>query len=285
MPTVVDRALVDITINQDGTGGTDGIFDPQVFQRTTTHQPVWSGAVTHTGTQPSAAPASAADVVVQCCVWATRELEFRDNGLTGLSAIDLKNITDLSGILADYAGTDIVPFDINTNGVVTLRSAFIRAENLNLDVSNWDTSSVSDMSYVFYDAKAMTPDTSGWDTSSVTSMPFMFYLATSANPDTSSWDTSSVTSMSSTFRNAQAWTRYSDLLNWSFANVTDMSNIFNGISIPTSDIDALLNHIQSNPHQLNVSLHLGNSNYSSAGQAAHDALVADGWVITSNGLI
>ena len=59
-------------------------------------------------------------------------------------------------------------------------------------MSDWDTSSVSNMQYMFYGASAFNADISAWNTSSVTSMSSMFFHAYSFNQDISKWDTSSV---------------------------------------------------------------------------------------------
>ena len=70
-----------------------------------------------------------------------------------------------------------------------------------LDLSGWDTSSVTDMNTMFYGCSSLTSlDLSGWDTSSVTDMNTMFYGCSSLTSlDLSNWNTSNVTNMSSMF--------------------------------------------------------------------------------------
>ena len=111
-------------------------------------------------------------------------------------------------------------------------------ENLtNIDVTNLDTSQVTDMSYMFdsagYSASIFTLDLSGWDTSQVTDMTYMFaYTGTKSSIFTikglSSWDTSKVTNMSYMFglagRNASTFTL--DLSNWDTSKVTNMYCMF-----------------------------------------------------------
>ena len=85
------------------------------------------------------------------------------------------------------------------------------------DLSNWDTSSVTDMIHMFTDAgrnaSSFTLNLSNWDTSSVTDMMHMFtyagYNASSFTLNLSNWDTSSVTDMYWMFHgagyNATTW--------------------------------------------------------------------------------
>lgn len=70
-----------------------------------------------------------------------------------------------------------------------------------LDVSTWDTSKVTDMSFMFYNAHALTSlDVRLWNTSNVTSMTYMFCNALSLNLlDLGQWDVRNVTSMNYMF--------------------------------------------------------------------------------------
>ena len=70
-----------------------------------------------------------------------------------------------------------------------------------LDVSNWDTSNVTDMSLMFDSCHSLTSlDVSNWDTSNVTDMSLMFENCDKLTSlDVSNWDTSNVTNMSYMF--------------------------------------------------------------------------------------
>jgi len=72
-------------------------------------------------------------------------------------------------------------------------------------MSRWDTSLVTDMSYVFYGASAFDQDVSSWNTSRVSTMYAMFLVASLFNGDISSWDTSSTTDMALMFYGASAF--------------------------------------------------------------------------------
>ena len=61
-------------------------------------------------------------------------------------------------------------------------------------ISDWNTSSVTNMNKAFKDRTTFDEDISSWDTSSVTNMRMMFDQ-TSFNQDISDWNVSSVTNM------------------------------------------------------------------------------------------
>jgi len=84
---------------------------------------------------------------------------------------------------------------------------FNGASSFNGDISQWDTSSVTDMRGMFWNASSFNGDISQLDTSSVTNMARMFCVASSFNGDISQWNTSLVTSMNSMFTNASSFDR------------------------------------------------------------------------------
>ena len=107
------------------------------------------------------------------------------------------------------------------------------------DLSNWDTSKVTNM-YGMYSATGHNAatcsigDLSNWDTSNVTDMNSMFaYAGNGADVFNisyiSNWDTSNVTDMNNMFANvgynATTWS-IGDLSNWNTSNVTDMNSMF-----------------------------------------------------------
>ena len=53
-------------------------------------------------------------------------------------------------------------------------SMFNSASSFYCDISDWDVSSVTDMTYMFNYAESFNQDISGWDVSSVTTMKYMF---------------------------------------------------------------------------------------------------------------
>ena len=77
-----------------------------------------------------------------------------------------------------------------------------------LDLSNIDTSNVTNMSGMFNSSKATSIDFTGFDTSNVTDMSYMFERSAVTELDLSSFDTSKVTNMIAMFASATATKGY-----------------------------------------------------------------------------
>nr|MBP3680425.1 BspA family leucine-rich repeat surface protein [Clostridia bacterium] len=116
-------------------------------------------------------------------------------------------------------------------------------ELANIDgISSWDTSSVTNMSYMFYYCRTLTniEALASWNTSSVTDMSYMFYYCrTLANIEAlASWNTSSVINMSNMFYNCRTLTNIEALASWNTSSVINMSNMFYNCNTLTN-IEAL----------------------------------------------
>ena len=97
-----------------------------------------------------------------------------------------------------------------------------------LDLSNFDVSKTTDMSYMFYRCSSLTSITFGsnFNTSKVTNMSYMFYDCSSLTSlDVSNFDTSKVTSMSYMFSSCSSLTRL-DVSNFNTSNVTIIRDMF-----------------------------------------------------------
>ena len=111
-----------------------------------------------------------------------------------------------------------------------------------LDVSGFDTSSCTDMSYMFsiYDGEndVTTVDLTGFDTSNVTNMQGMFDgWGSLTNLDLSSFDTSNVTDMSCMFYECARLINL-NLSSFNTSKVTDMSNMFHYCKFETIDLSS-----------------------------------------------
>ena len=94
-----------------------------------------------------------------------------------------------------------------------------------IDLSNFDTSRVTDMHYMFWNMHSLTSlNISNFDTSKVTNMSSMFYNMNLTSLDLSSFDTSKVTNMSSMFDNTGLTSL--NLSNFDTSKVTNMSRMF-----------------------------------------------------------
>ena len=101
---------------------------------------------------------------------------------------------------------------------------------LGLDLSNFDTSRVTDMSYMFFGTSSLTTlNLSNFDTSKVTDMQYMFIdMHSLTTLDLSSFDTSKVTNMHAIFSLMPNLTTL-NLSNFNTSNVTDMQAMFAGM--------------------------------------------------------
>ena len=96
-----------------------------------------------------------------------------------------------------------------------------------LNVSNLDTSQVTDMRMTFNGCSSLTSlDVSNWNISKVTNMNHMFVNCRSLTSlNLSNWDTSNVTNMYGMFSNCESLTSL-DVSNWNISQVTDIDIMF-----------------------------------------------------------
>ncbi|OTO09000.1 hypothetical protein A5882_003679 [Enterococcus sp. 4E1_DIV0656] len=142
-------------------------------------------------------------------------------------------MTNMTGMFSDarsLSSIDLSGWD--TSSVTNMQTMFQNAISLSsIDLSGWDTSSVTSMSGMFRGVSSLSSiDLSGFDTSRVTNMTGMFQSTSSLSSiDLSGWDTSSVTSMSFVFDGASNLSSI-DLSGWDTSSVTSMSGMFQSAS-------------------------------------------------------
>ena len=124
----------------------------------------------------------------------------------------------------------------DTSLITDMSYLFNNKTIFNDDISNWDTSKVTDMSYMFEGASAFNSDLSNWNTENVTNISYMFNGASAFNSDLSSWNTSKVTNMNAMFKEASAFN--SDLSSWNTSKVTNMNAMFKEASAFNSDLSS-----------------------------------------------
>ena len=128
--------------------------------------------------------------------------------------------------MGDILDIDLSNFD--TSQVTDMSYMFFYMSNLTvLNLSNFNTSKVTDMKYMFYFMSDLTTlNLSNFDTSKVTDMKYMFYFMSDLTTlNLSSFDTSQVTDMQYMFADMRNLTTL-DLSNFDTSKVTDMKNMF-----------------------------------------------------------
>ena len=131
-----------------------------------------------------------------------------------------------SGNIEKFLELDLSNFD--TSKVTNMRSMFLDMSNLTiLNLSSFDTSKVTNMSYMFYGMSNLaTLNLSNFDTSKVTDMEGMFsYIYNLTTLDLSNFYTSKVTNMKAMFSYMSELTTL-NLSNFDTSKVTNMSSMF-----------------------------------------------------------
>lgn len=122
----------------------------------------------------------------------------------------------------------------NTSAITDMSNMFSGASVFNGNITTWNTANVTDMSGIFSSALAFNGDISGWNTANVTTMQRAFYNASNFNSDISTWDVSTVTDMTLMFANAVTFSH--DLKWWCVPNIqSEPSNFRNGTIYFTPD--------------------------------------------------
>lgn len=121
-------------------------------------------------------------------------------------------------------------------GTTNLASTFQACEDLGSegDMSEWDVSNVTDMTFMFIGSSSFDQDIGSWDVSNVTKMYGMFAFASSFNQSIGGWDVSDVTSMEDMFKKASSFNQ--SIGGWDVSNVEDMSDMFRDASSFDQDI-------------------------------------------------
>ena len=122
-----------------------------------------------------------------------------------LSSFDTSKVKDMNSMFSVNRNLENINFGnkFDTSNVTNMGSMFNTCSSLtSLDLSNFNTSQVTDMSYMFVEFPNIELNLSGFVTSNVINMMSMFYKAKLNALDLSSFDTSNVTNMTWMFSDA-----------------------------------------------------------------------------------
>ena len=138
----------------------------------------------------------------------------------------IKNIVELD--LSNFDTSQVTDMQFMFSGMSSLTT---------LDLSNFDTSQVTDMKYMFRDMSSLTTlNLSNFDTSRVTNMEVMFYgMSSLTSLDLSNFDTSQVKYMNYMFSYMSSLTTL-DLSNFDTSQVTYMNSMFSGTSLTSLNL-------------------------------------------------
>ena len=113
---------------------------------------------------------------------------------------------------------------VNTSQISDMSKLFERNKEFNQNINNWDVSLVNNMKDMFRGASSFNQPLDKWDVSSVTNMDAMFREASSFNQAIGEWNVSSVTNMDSMFHSATNFNQ--PIGKWDVSSVTNMSRMF-----------------------------------------------------------
>ena len=178
-----------------------------------------------------------------------------------------------------------------TTASFSMNNMFWICVKFNYSISNFNTSTVTDMTEVLLGATSFNQSVANFNTANVTSMAGMFYGATSFNQSVANFNTANVTSMAEMFRNASSFKQ--SLATFTLgAGLTTVSSMCQGCNInatgTTANYDATLVAWAAQDPPNSLAFHGGSSQYSAAGggTAARASLIADDlWTITDGGPI
>ncbi|EBF5184149.1 BspA family leucine-rich repeat surface protein, partial [Listeria monocytogenes] len=141
-----------------------------------------------------------------------------------------------SRLFSGNAGNIVNLSNLDTSDVTNMNSMFYGTFMTSLDLTKFNTSKVTSMSNMFAYSAATSLDVSKFDTSNVTDMSNMFWESSAKNLDVSKFDTSKVTNMSIMFEGSAATSL--DVSNFDTSNVTEMARMFCRTVVTSLDLSS-----------------------------------------------
>ena len=231
------------------------------------------------------------------------------------TAWDTKEVTTIAFLfnslvndgIFNNAGSDSIK-NWNTSKMTDIHQAFTGLPYFNQDISTktvtvnevtytaWDTTLVTDMSYLFYTYPSprlggvFNQNISNWNVGNVTNIVGLLAYQKLFNQPLNSWNTVKVTNMGDVFTNATAFNQ--SISDWKVNLVTTFIDDFGFMAgktandYSTTNYDALLIGWASRPVLANKAINFGTIKYTSAAVAARAILTSapNNWTIVDGGL-
>lgn len=114
--------------------------------------------------------------------------------------------------------------DWNTSNITDMSNLFYELNDFNEDISRWDVSNVENMEGMFNEAENFNQPIGNWKVSKVTNMTDMFNAAKAFNQPIGGWDVSKVKNMDGLFMNAITFNQ--PICDWNVSSVINMELMF-----------------------------------------------------------
>jgi surface protein len=140
---------------------------------------------------------------------------------------DTSNVTNMKNTFYSCAKLEADLSNLDTSQVTDMNGIFSYANTDAVQgVEDLDVSKVKDFGFAFYGAKSTKLDLSKWDMSSATSLYVMFTICSQLKSlKVNTWNTSNVTGMNSTFWYTDGLKKL-DVSGWTSDKCTNMSDLF-----------------------------------------------------------
>ena len=144
------------------------------------------------------------------------------------------NVTSTDDLFNDcrMQSLDLSSFD--TSSVTSMLRMFYRCAVQSINFTSFNTSNVTDMSYMFFDCGVQSLDLSSFDTSKVTDMRGMFWNCGAQSLDLSSFNTHNVTNMKDMFKDCKS--QSFNFSSFDTSNVNYMNSMFSGCKAQSIDL-------------------------------------------------
>ncbi|MEX0845986.1 MAG: BspA family leucine-rich repeat surface protein [Balneolaceae bacterium] len=137
-------------------------------------------------------------------------------------------------LIVDAADVPDLSHTTTLEGMFSSSSYYADISYLDVDVSEWDISNISNLAYMFAYSKIDNCSMEGWNTSSVTTVKGIFKGAKLFNCDLNKWDTKNVRDFSESFSGAESFN--GNITDWNVSNGKNFKNMFREASLFNKDI-------------------------------------------------